>query len=182
MSNNSINYKGFNIASLLLGITAILIFGYSFHISILCSIIAIILGVISIKIDEDLNYKKGFGIASFILCLAFVVTFFYSYFSIPCLILAIVFGIASLKTSGYLINNKGFLIASLLCLIIFIVAFDHYYISASCFILTITLGIIGFKKDEKGMAISGIVLGAITPAIYLLSISYLIILFFLFGN
>lgn len=180
--NDEISSKGFNIASLLIGIVSILTFGYSYNISLSCSIIAIILGIISIKMDEDINYKKGFGIVAFILCLAFVVTFFFSYFSIPCFILAIAFGIISLKTSGYLVDNKGFLIASLLCFIIFIVTFDYYYISVSCFILAITLAIIGIKKDEKGMAISGLVLGAIPLAIYVFSVSSFIILFLLFGD
>ena len=102
--------------------------------------------------------------------------------SIPCFILAIAFGIVSLKTSGYLIDSRSFLIASLLFLIIFIVTLHYPYISVSSFILAITLGVIGIKKDEKGMAISGLVLGLIPLSIYVFSVTSFLIMFGLFGD
>ncbi len=183
MNGNENENNVFSIASLLLGIISILTFFYPINISIACSILAITLGIISIKINKDLNYKKGFGTVAFLLCFAFIITFFYSYsISIPCFILAIAFGIVSLKTSGYLIDSRSFLIASLLFLIIFIVTLHYPYISVSSFILAITLGVIGIKKDEKGMAISGLVLGLIPLSIYVFSVTSFLIMFGLFGD
>lgn len=184
MDENKYENNIFSIASLLLGIISILTFSHYYSIFIPCSIVTIILSIISIKINKDLNYKKEFGIVAFILCFAFVISFlcFSTSIAISCLILAIAFGIISMKTSGYLIDNKRFLIASLLFLIIFIVTLHYPYISVSSFILAITLGVIGIKKDEKGMAISGLVLGLIPLSIYVFSVTSFLIMFGLFGD
>ena len=112
MDENKYENNIFSIASLLLGIISILTFSHYYSIFIPCSIVTIILSIISIKINKDLNYKKGFGIVAFILCFAFVISFlcFSTSIAISCLILAIAFGIISMKTSGYLIDSKRFLL------------------------------------------------------------------------
>ena len=112
MDENKYENNIFSIASLLLGIISILTFSNFYKISIPCSIVTIILSIISIKINKDLNYKKEFGIVAFILCFAFVISFlcFSTSIAISCLILAIAFGIISMKTSGYLIDSKRFFV------------------------------------------------------------------------
>ena len=184
MDENKYENNIFSIASLLLGIISILTFSNFYKISIPCSIITVILSIISIKINKDLNYKKEFGIVAFILCFAFVISFlcFSTSIAISCLILAIAFGIISMKTSGYLIDSKRFFIASLIFLLISIIALKYPHISTPCFILAITLGTIAIKKDEKGMAISGLVLGLIPFSIYVFSITSLMLLFMLSGD
>lgn len=184
MDENKYENNIFSIASLLLGIISILTFSHYYSIFIPCSIVTIILSIISIKINKDLNYKKGFGIVAFILCFAFVISFlcFSTSIAISCLILAIAFGIISMKTSGYLIDSKRFFIASLIFLLISIIALKYPHISTPCFILAITLGTIAIKKDEKGMAISGLVLGLIPFSIYVFSIASLMLLFMLSGD
>ena len=184
MDENKYENNIFSIASLLLGIISILTFSHYYSIFIPCSIVTIILSIISIKINKDLNYKKEFGIVAFILCFAFVISFlcFSTSIAISCLILAIAFGIISMKTSGYLIDSKRFFIASLIFLLISIIALKYPHISTPCFILAITLGTIAIKKDEKGMAISGLVLGLIPFSIYVFSITSLMLLFMLSGD
>ena len=184
MDENKYENNIFSIASLLLGIISILTFSHYYSIFIPCSIVTIILSIISIKINKDLNYKKEFGIVAFILCFAFVISFlcFSTSIAISCLILAIAFGVISMKTSGYLIDNKRFLIASLVFLIIFIISFKHIYISAPSFILAVTLGTIAIKNDEKGMAVAGLVLGLIPLSIYVFFFFFLMLLFMLSGD
>ena len=184
MEENENENNIFSIVSLLLGIISILTFSHYYSIFIPCSIVTIILSIISIKINKDLNYKKEFGIVAFILCFAFVISFlfFSTSIAISCLILAIAFGIISMKTSGYLIDSKRFLIASLVFFVMFIITFEYTYISSPCFIITITLGSIAIKNDEKGMAISGLVLGLIPLSIYVFSITSLMLLFMLSGD
>ena len=184
MDENKYENNIFSIASLLLGIISILTFSNFYKISIPCSIITVILSIISIKINKDLNYKKEFGIVAFILCFAFVISFlcFSTSIAISCLILAIAFGIISMKTSGYLIDSKRFFIASLIFLLISIIALKYPHISTPCFILAITLGTIAIKKDEKGMAISGLVLGLIPFSIYVFSIAYFLLMVGLYGD
>ena len=184
MNENDNENNIFSIASLLLGIISILTFSNFYKISIPCSIVTIILSIISIKINKDLNYKKGFDMVAFILCFAFIISFLFGYtsISISCIILAIAFGIISMKTSGYLIDNKRFLIASLVFFIMFIITFEYTYISTPCFILAITLGSIAIKNDEKGMATAGLVLGLIPFSIYIFSVASLMLLFMLSGD
>ena len=184
MNENDNENNIFSIASLLLGIISILTFSNFYKISIPCSIVTIILSIISIKINKDLNYKKEFGIVAFILCFAFVISFlcFSTSIAISCLILAIAFGIISMKTSGYLIDNKRFLIASLVFLLISIIALKYPHISTPFFILAVTLCSIAIKKDEKGMATAGLVLGLIPLSIYVFSITSLMLLFMLSGD
>ena len=184
MDENKYENNIFSIASLLLGIISILTFSNFYKISIPCSIITVILSIISIKINKDLNYKKEFGIVAFILCFAFVISFlcFSTSIAISCLILAIAFGIISMKTSGYLIDNKRFLIASLVFFVMFIITFEYTYISTPCFILAITLGTIAIKNDEKGMATAGLVLGLIPFSIYIFSVASFLLMVGLYGD
>ena len=184
MDENKYENNIFSIASLLLGIISILTFSHYYNIFIPCSIVTIILSIISIKINKDLNYKKEFGIVAFILCFAFVISFlcFSTSIAISCLILAIAFGIISMKTSGYLIDSKRFLIASLVFFVMFIITFEYTYISTPCFILAITLGTIAIKNDEKGMAISGLVLGLIPFSIYIFSVASFLLMVGLYGD
>ena len=81
-----------------------------------------------------------------------------------------------------IIDSKRFFIASLIFLLISIIALKYPHISTPCFILAITLGTIAIKKDEKGMAISGLVLGLIPFSIYVFSIASLMLLFMLSGD
>ena len=184
MEENENENNIFSIVSLLLGIISILTFSHYYSIFIPCSIVTIILSIISIKINKDLNYKKGFGMVAFILCFAFIISFLFGYtsISISCIILAIAFGVISMKTSGYLIDNKRFLIASLVFFIMFIIAFKYIYISTPCFILAITLGSIAIKKDEKGMATAGLVLGLIPFSIYIFSVASFLLMVGLYGD
>ena len=184
MEENENKNNIFSIVSLLLGIISILTFSNFYKISIPCSIVTIILSIISIKINKDLNYKKGFGMVAFILCFAFIISFLFGYtsISISCIILAIAFGVISMKTSGYLIDNKRFLIASLVFFIMFIITFEYTYISTPCFILAITLGSIAIKKDEKGMATAGLVLGLIPFSIYIFSVASFLLMVWLYGD
>ena len=184
MDENKYENNIFSIASLLLGIISILTFSHYYSIFIPCSIVTIILSIISIKINKDLNYKREFGIVAFILCFAFVISFlcFSTSIAISCLILAIAFGIISMKTSGYLIDNKRFLIASLVFFVMFIITFEYTYISTPCFIITITLGTIAIKNDEKGMATAGLVLGLIPFSIYIFSVASFLLMVGLYGD
>lgn len=184
MDENKYENNIFSIASLLLGIISILTFSHYYSIFIPCSIVTIILSIISIKINKDLNYKKGFGIVAFILCFAFVISFlcFSTSIAISCLILAIAFGIISMKTSGYLIDSKRFFIASLIFLLISIIALKYPHISTPCFILAITLGTIAIKNDEKGMATAGLVLGLIPFSIYIFSVASFLLMVGLYGD
>ena len=184
MDENKYENNIFSIASLLLGIISILTFSHYYSIFIPCSIVTIILSIISIKINKDLNYKKGFGMVAFILCFAFIISFLFGYtsISISCIILAIAFGVISMKTSGYLIDSKRFLIVSLVFLLISIIALKYPHISTPFFILAVTLCSIAIKKDEKGMATAGLVLGLIPLSIYVFSITSLMLLFMLSGD
>ena len=184
MDENKYENNIFSIASLLLGIISILTFSHYYSIFIPCSIVTIILSIISIKINKDLNYKKEFGIVAFILCFAFVISFlcFSTSIAISCLILAIAFGIISMKTSGYLIDSKRFFIASLIFLLISIIALKYPHISTPCFILAITLGTIAIKNDEKGMATAGLVLGLIPFSIYIFSVASFLLMVGLYGD
>ena len=67
-------------------------------------------------------------------------------------------------------------------MLISIITLEYPHISTPCFILAITLGSIAIKKDEKGMAISGLVLGLIPLSIYVFSITSLMLLFMLSGD
>ena len=68
------------------------------------------------------------------------------------------------------VNNKvsGFNIASLVLGIVSIVLWCTGYVSIICAILALIFGIIGIKKQGKGMAIGGIVTGAIAFALWIL--------------
>lgn len=58
-------------------------------------------------------------------------------------------------------RKKGLCIASMVLGIIALVLFCIWYISIPCGILAIIFGILGVKTIDKGMAIAGIVTGAI---------------------
>ncbi len=74
-------------------------------------------------------------------------------------------------------NKKGWCIASLVLGIISIVFFCLWNISIPCGVLAIIFGIAGIKSKSKGMAISGLITGAIG-----LLISMTIVIFiFVFG-
>lgn len=74
-------------------------------------------------------------------------------------------------------DRKGFCIASMVLGIVAMVFFCLWYISIPCGILALIFGILGVKSTNKGMAIAGIVTGAIG-----LLISFLIIvIFFIYG-
>ena len=58
-------------------------------------------------------------------------------------------------------DKKGLCIASMVLGIISIVLFCIWYISVPCSILAIIFGILGMKSSFKGMAIAGIITGAL---------------------
>ena len=58
-------------------------------------------------------------------------------------------------------DKKGLCIASMVLGIISIVLFCIWYISVPCAILAIIFGILGMKSSFKGMAIAGIITGAL---------------------
>lgn len=58
-------------------------------------------------------------------------------------------------------QKKGLCIASMVLGIVSLVLFCLWYISIPCGILSIIFGIVGIKTIDKGMAIAGIVTGAI---------------------
>lgn len=67
-------------------------------------------------------------------------------------------------------EEKGFSIASMVLGIISVVLCCIYYISIPCAILALIFGIAGKSKGGKGMAITGIILGIITLALYVSAI------------
>ena len=74
-------------------------------------------------------------------------------------------------------DRKGFCIASMVLGIIALLFFCIWYLSIPCAILAIIFGVLGVKSKGKGMAIAGLVTGAIG-----LFISICIIIFiFIFG-
>lgn len=58
-------------------------------------------------------------------------------------------------------ERKGFCIASLVLGIVAIVFFCIWYISIPCGVLAVIFGILGIKSTNKGMAIAGLITGAI---------------------
>lgn len=74
-------------------------------------------------------------------------------------------------------DRKGFCIASMVLGIVSLVFFCLWYLSLPCAILAVIFGILGVKSLNKGMAIAGIVTGAIG---LLISI-FIIIIFFVCG-
>lgn len=74
-------------------------------------------------------------------------------------------------------NRKGFCITSMVLGIIAMVFFCLWYISIPCGILSIIFGILGVKSTNKGMAIAGIVTGAIGLVISI----FIIVMIFIFG-
>lgn len=74
-------------------------------------------------------------------------------------------------------DRKGFCIASMVLGIVAIVCFCLWYIAIPCGILAIIFGILGVKSTNKGMAIAGIITGAIGLLIFI----FIIIIFFMYG-
>ena len=74
-------------------------------------------------------------------------------------------------------EKKGFCIASMVLGIVALVFFCIWYVSIPCAILAIIFGILGIKTVHKGMAIAGLVTGAIGLVISTITI----ILLFVFG-
>ncbi len=74
-------------------------------------------------------------------------------------------------------EKKGFCIASLVLGIVALVFFCLWYISIPCGILAVTFGILGIKTINKGMAMAGLITGAIGLVISTL----IVIILFMFG-
>ena len=58
-------------------------------------------------------------------------------------------------------DKKGYCIAALVLGIIALIFSCIFYLSLPCAILAIVFGIIGIKSKEKGMAVAGLITGAI---------------------
>ena len=71
-------------------------------------------------------------------------------------------------------DKKGYCIAALVLGIIALIFSCVFYLSLPCAILAIVFGIIGIKSKEKGMAVAGLITGAIG---LLISISIIIFVF-----
>ncbi len=71
-------------------------------------------------------------------------------------------------------DKKGYCIAALVLGIIALIFSCIFYLSLPCAILAIVFGIIGIKSKEKGMAVAGLITGAIS---LLISISIIIFVF-----
>lgn len=78
-------------------------------------------------------------------------------------------------------EKKGFCIASLVLGIVALVFFCLWYISIPCGILAVIFGILGIKTINKGMAIAGLITGAIGLVISTLIIVGLFIFGFAMG-
>lgn len=74
-------------------------------------------------------------------------------------------------------DRKGFCITSMVLGIIAMVFFCLWYLSIPCGILAIIFGILGVKSTNKGMAIAGIVTGAIGLVISI----FIIVMLFMYG-
>ncbi len=74
-------------------------------------------------------------------------------------------------------EKKGLCIASMVLGIVALVFFCIWYISIPCGILAVIFGIIGIKTINKGMAIAGLITGAIGLVVSIL----IIIILFIFG-
>lgn len=74
-------------------------------------------------------------------------------------------------------EKKGFCIASLVLGIVALVFFCLWYISIPCGILAVIFGILGIKTINKGMAMAGLITGAIGLVISTL----IVIALFMFG-
>lgn len=78
-------------------------------------------------------------------------------------------------------DKKGFCIASLVLGIVAIVFFCLWYLSIPCGILAIIFGILGIKSTGKGMAIAGLITGAIGLVVSIIIIIILFIVGFTIG-
>lgn len=74
-------------------------------------------------------------------------------------------------------NKKGLCIASLVLGIVSLVLFCIWYLSIPCGILAIIFGVLGIKSMNKGMAVAGLVTGAIGLLVSMI----VVISLFMFG-
>lgn len=78
-------------------------------------------------------------------------------------------------------DRKGFCIASLVLGIVAIVFFCVWYLSIPCGILAVIFGILGIKSTNKGMAIAGLITGAIGLIVSLIIVIIIFVVAFSFG-
>jgi len=78
-------------------------------------------------------------------------------------------------------DKKGFCIASLVLGIVAIVFFCIWYLSIPCGILAIIFGILGIKSTNKGMAIAGLITGAIGLVVSIMIVIIVFLVAFTYG-